>query len=36
MGVSWTFCLDWLWTMILPISTSWEAGIPNASHNLTL
>jgi hypothetical protein len=27
MGASLIFCLGWLWTMILPISTSWVAGI---------
>jgi hypothetical protein len=29
IGVSLTFCQGWPWTTILPISTSWVAGITN-------
>jgi hypothetical protein len=32
----WTFCLGWLWTMILPIFTSWIARIKSVSHHAWL
>jgi hypothetical protein len=33
--VSWTICLGWPWTMILPISTSQVARITDLSHQHT-
>jgi hypothetical protein len=30
--VSWTFCLAWLWTMILLISAFWVTRITSVSH----
>jgi hypothetical protein len=30
--VSWTVCLDWLWTLILLIAASWVARIIDVSH----